>query len=55
MARRKHSVSSTRGVLYKIARILGDLQAARTGRVGRRVGRRVTGRLTGRGLGRLFR
>lgn len=49
------SINRTRGTLYKIARILGDVQAVRTGRVGRRVGRRVAGRLTGRGLGRLFR
>jgi ubiquinone biosynthesis protein UbiJ len=49
------SINKTRGTLYKLARILGDVQAVRTGRVGRRVGRRVAGRLTGRGLGRLFR
>jgi hypothetical protein len=49
------SINKTRGMLYLAARILGDVQAVRTGRVGRRVGRRVTGRLLGRGLGRLFR
>lgn len=42
-------------MLYKIARLLGDVQAVQNGRVGRRVGRRVAGRATGRGLGRLFR
>lgn len=55
MARRRNSISSTRGIFYKLARILGDVQAVNNGRVGRRVGRRVAGRVTGRGLGRLFR
>ena len=56
MARRRGSgISSTRGLLYTIARLLGDVQAVQSGRVGRRVGRRVAGRATGRGLGRLFR
>jgi hypothetical protein len=49
------SINKSRGMLYKLARILGDVQAVRTGRVGRRVGRRVVGRVTGRGIGRLFR
>lgn len=48
-------LNSTRGLMYKLARILGDVQAVRRGRVGRRVGRRVAGRATGKGLGRLFR
>ena len=57
MARRRRgaSINQTRGILYKLARILGDVQAVQRGRVGRRVGRRLTGRATGRGLGRLFR
>ncbi len=49
------SINRTRGTLYRLARILGDIQAVRTGRVGRRVGRRIVGRATGRGIGRLFR
>jgi hypothetical protein len=55
MGRRNTSISSTRGGLYKLARLLGDVQAVQSGRVGRRAGRRVAGRATGRGLGRLFR
>jgi hypothetical protein len=46
---------SLRSSLYKLARILGDVNAVKRGTVGRRVGRRVAGRVTGRGLGRLFR
>lgn len=49
------SVNQTRGLLYRLARWLGDYQAVRRGRVGRRVGRRAVGRVTGRGIGRLFR
>ncbi|MEX2626988.1 MAG: hypothetical protein WD225_08880 [Ilumatobacteraceae bacterium] len=49
------SISKTRGFLYTLARLLGDAQAVKKGRVGRRVGRRAAGKLTGRGLGRLFR
>lgn len=49
------SVNKTRGLLYMLARILGDINAVQKGRVSRRVGRRVTGRLTGRGMRRLFK
>ncbi|HLU31691.1 MAG TPA: hypothetical protein VK088_08005 [Acidimicrobiia bacterium] len=49
------SNNKTRGLLYFLARLLGDYQAARQGRVGRRVARRVAGKATGRALRRLFR
>ncbi len=49
------SIGSTRSILYKVARILGDVNAVKRGTVGKRVGRRLAGRVTGRGLGRLFR
>jgi hypothetical protein len=48
-------IRSTRGFLYWLARLLGDVEAVKKGRVGRRIGRRLTGRVTGRWLGRLFR
>ena len=44
-----------RSLLYLFARLLGDTQAVRRGRVGRRIGRRIVGRATGRALGRLFK
>ena len=44
-----------RGMLYLVAKVLGDINAVQKGRVGRRVGRRVAGRAVGRGLGRLFK
>ena len=56
MARRKRSsISQTRGFLYTLARLLGDVSAARKGTVGKRIGRRLAGKATGRGLGRIFR
>lgn len=48
-------INRTRGFLYWLARLLGDVNAAKRGRLGRRVGRRITGRATGRGLRRLFK
>ena len=44
-----------RSFLYFVARLLGDINAIRKGRVSKRIGRRVAGKITGRGLGRLFR
>jgi hypothetical protein len=49
------SVNKTRGLLYWIARILGDVNAVNKGRVGRRIGRRASGKMTGKGLRRLFK
>lgn len=49
------SVSKFRGFLYTLAKLLGDIQAVRKGRVAKRVGYRVAGKVTGRGLGRFFR
>lgn len=43
-----------RGSLYKIARILGDVNAVRKDKVGRRMGRRLAGKVAGRGLGKIF-
>ena len=49
------SISSTRSLLYTLARILGDVNAVKKGTVGRRIGRRLVGKLTGRGLRQLSR
>jgi hypothetical protein len=49
------TVGETRSLLYSLARFLGDYQAVKNGRVGKRIARRAAGRVTGRGLGRLFR
>lgn len=44
-----------RNLLYKLARILGDVDAVKKGRAGKRLGRRAAGKATGKGLGKLFR
>ena len=49
------SINSTRSLLYQVARLLGDVNAAQKGKVGQRIGRRLAGKVTGRGLSRLFR
>jgi len=49
------SVSSTRSLLYQLARLLGDANAVKRGKVGKRIARRTAGRMTGRALGRMFR
>lgn len=52
------SVNKTRGLLYKIARLLGDFQAISSGstnKMTKRVGRRVTGRAAGKTMRKLFK
>jgi hypothetical protein len=43
-----------RSLLYMIAKLLGDYNAVKRGRVGRRIARRVYGKATGRLARRLF-
>lgn len=47
------SISKTRSALYKTARILGDVDAVRKGKVGKRVKNRLLGKLTGKLLKKL--
>ena len=49
------SISKTRGWLYFIAKLLGDVQAVKKGRVKKRIARRIVGKAAGRGIGKLFR
>jgi hypothetical protein len=44
-----------RSFLYWLAKLLGDANAVKRGRVGRRIARRAAGKITGRNLGRVFR
>lgn len=46
---------STRGWLYRIAKFLGDVNAVKKGKVGKRIARRAAGKMTGRGLRKLFK
>jgi hypothetical protein len=47
------TIGKIRTILYRSARFLGDVNAVRTGHVGRRIVNRVLGRIAGRILGRL--
>ncbi|MBB6450077.1 hypothetical protein HNR44_002055 [Geomicrobium halophilum] len=44
-----------RSFLYKLARILGDVNAVKRGKVGRLIGRRAAGRVTGQAMRKLFK
>ena len=57
MARHRSVISQTRGSLYKLARVLGDVRAVEKGpgAIVTRIARRGAGRFTGRLLSRLFR
>ncbi len=44
-----------RSLLYWLARILGDVNAVRRGRIGQRIVRRVAGKATGRALRKTLR
>jgi hypothetical protein len=44
-----------RSLLYWLARLIGDANAIKRGRIGRRIGRRTAGRLTGKLLNVLFK
>lgn len=43
-----------RSILYGIARLIGDINAIRRGKVGRRIARRAAGKATGRLFRRWF-
>lgn len=43
-------IGKTRGLLYWLARLLGDLSAVQKGRMGRRVGRRLAWQDDGQGV-----
>ena len=46
---------SIRGLLYTVAKLMGDVNAVKKGTVGKRVARRTVGKATGRTMRKLFR
>ena len=44
-----------RSALYTMARLMGDVNAVKKGRVGKRIARRAAGKGTGKALGKLFK
>lgn len=49
------SINKFRSFLYMLSKILGDVNAVKRGKVGKRVARRVTGKISGRLLGKLHK
>jgi hypothetical protein len=49
------SIGKVRGFLYRLARLLGDVNAIEKGKAPQRVERRIAGKMTGRILRKLFR
>lgn len=49
------SINSIRNMLYKTAKILGDINAVQKGKIGERIVRRAAGRTSGQLLQKLFR
>lgn len=49
------NINKIRSALYKTSRILGDINAVKKGRAGKRIGRRIAGRQTGKALRKLFK
>ena len=44
-----------RGLLYTLAKLRGDYNAVKKGKVGKRAGRRVAGKATGKAMRKLFK
>ena len=44
-----------RSLLYWLAKMMGDYNAVKKGKVGRRVGRRAAGKVSGRAMNKLFK
>ena len=52
------SINKTRGLLYKLAKLLGNLSVVSSGKPGKvtkRVARRITGKATGKLFKKLFK
>ena len=48
-------MKNVRGLLYLVAKLLGDIASVKKGKVNRRAGRRVAGKGTGRLLRKFFK
>lgn len=49
------SINKFRSLLYSLAKILGDVNAVKKGKVGRRIGRRAAGKVTGKMMRKIFK
>ena len=51
----RFDMAGFRGFLYSLAKLMGDYNAVKKGKVGKRVGRRVAGKATGKAMRKLFK
>lgn len=49
------SINKVRRVLYRVSRILGDVNAVKRGTAGKRIARRAAGKQAGKLLRKLFK
>jgi len=49
------SINKTRGLIYKLAKLLGDISAISKGKVTKRINRRAVGKATGKLFRKLFK
>ncbi|MDL5143079.1 hypothetical protein [Bacillus atrophaeus] len=49
------NINKIRSLLYRSAKILGDVNAAKNGTIGKRIARRAVGKATGKLMGKLFK
>ena len=48
-------MASTRSFLYWLAKLLGDVNAVKKGKIGKRAARRVGGKIAGKGMRKIFK
>ena len=48
-------MAGCRGFLYTLAKLMGDYNAVKKGKVGQRVRRRAAGKVTGKAMRKLFK
>ena len=53
--RGRRYMAGFRGLLYTLAKLMGDYNAVKKGKVGKRVQRRVAGKATGRAMRKLIK
>tara|TARA_Y100000741_G_C18039276_1_gene471652 strand:- start:18 stop:179 length:162 start_codon:yes stop_codon:yes gene_type:complete len=52
---KKYRISNIRSILYKSGKILGDIQAIRNKRIGKRIGYRIVGKFSSKLFGKFFK
>ena len=51
----RFDMAGFRGFLYSLAKLTGDCNSGKQGKVGKRVGRRVAGKTTGKAMRKSFK